>query len=86
MKKIKDLYYKNKKYTLSDVRGKIISESIIFNNIVTYNYSKPLFNHNIKLSESTIHKVHDSMYHLAGQTEIERYFYFINKKKNLISM
>ena len=69
--KIYELFCKNGKIIL-DEKKYHVSEYILYKSIITYNYTKPLFIHQIK--ESTIHNSHIKTVHIPAYDKICKYF------------
>ena len=75
MKKIYDIYFKNNIIDLKNkpnkTKGYCSDRDIIYNVINSYNYTKPLFNHQV--SESSIHSDHLDI-HKVSLIDIQNYF------------
>jgi len=71
MRKIHDLCFNNSKINL-DNNGLYAADIFIYSSIDTYNYTKPLFIHQIK--ESTIHQLHIKHIHIPAYNKIVEYF------------
>jgi len=75
MRKIYDMYFKDGKINIGDKETRHVAEPAIYGNIKSYNYTKPLFIHQI--TNSTIHMDHISRYHKPAYDEIVKYFSLI---------
>ena len=76
MNKIYNLCFKNDKILLNASISHT-SDYYIYNNLISYNYTKPLFIHQIK--DSTIHKSHIMVCHSKAYQEIIKYFGSLKK-------
>lgn len=75
MEKIYNLYINNDKIVFNN--NCAVADFLVYNNMVTYTYTKPLYIHQI--IESTIHQNHINGEHMSAYYAIKNYFDKLSK-------